>query len=69
MQLVPLEEVSETDWTVEEAVKWVMSGGLVMPPAVPFDRIHPVKMMTHEPATEAALATGAAESRGPDASK
>jgi uncharacterized membrane protein len=47
-QLVPLDEVSETGWTVEEAVKVVMSGGLVMPPVVRFDRIHPVKMMAHE---------------------
>jgi uncharacterized membrane protein len=49
-QLVPLEEVTETGWTVEEAVKIVMSGGLVMPPAVRFDRIHPVKMVIHEAA-------------------
>ncbi len=47
-QLVPLEEVSETGWTVEEAVKAVMSGGLVMPPAVRFERIHPVKMIAHD---------------------
>ncbi|HPD29499.1 MAG TPA: DUF502 domain-containing protein [Phycisphaerae bacterium] len=44
-QLVPLEEVSETDWTVEEAVKAVMSGGLVLPENVRFDRVHPVKMI------------------------
>jgi uncharacterized membrane protein len=52
-QLVPLDEVSETGWTVEEAVKVVMSGGLVMPPVVRFDRIHPVKMMAHENARAA----------------
>jgi len=46
MQLVPLDEVSETGWTVEEAVKAVMSGGLVMPEGVRFDRVHPVQMMT-----------------------
>ena len=48
MQLVPLEEVSETGWTVEEAVKAVMSGGLVMPLEVRFDRVHPVKTMVPE---------------------
>lgn len=53
-QLVPLEEVSETNWTVEEAVKVVMSGGLVMPPAVRFDRIHPVKLLAPEGESEAA---------------
>jgi uncharacterized membrane protein len=43
MEIVPLEEVSETGWTVEEAVKLLMSGGILSPPKVPFDRIHPVK--------------------------
>ena len=43
MQLVPLEDVSETDWTVEQAVKWVMSGGLIHPDLLPFDRVHPVR--------------------------
>lgn len=53
-QLVPLDEVTETGWTVEEAVKIVMSGGLVMPPAVRFDRIHPVKMIAPEDSDAAA---------------
>ncbi len=44
MQIVPLEEVSETGWTVEEAVKLLMSGGILSPPTVPFDKIRPVKM-------------------------
>jgi uncharacterized membrane protein len=44
MQLVPLEEVSETNWTVEEAVKWVMSGGILSPPTVAFDKKRPVKV-------------------------
>jgi uncharacterized membrane protein len=42
MQILPLEEVSETGWTVEEAVKLLMSGGILSPPKVPFDQIHPV---------------------------
>jgi len=44
MQIVPLEEVSETGWTVEEAVKLLMSGGILSPPKVPFDKIHPVQL-------------------------
>ena len=44
MQIVPLEEVSETGWTVEEAVKLLMSGGILSPPTVPFDKIHPVHL-------------------------
>lgn len=42
MQLVPLEDVSETNWSVEDAVKWVVSGGIVHPEQLPFDKIHPV---------------------------
>jgi uncharacterized membrane protein len=44
MQIVPLEEVSETDWTVEEAVKLIMSGGIISPPSVAFDHLHPVHL-------------------------
>lgn len=44
MQLVPLEAVSETDWSVEDAVKWVVSGGIVHPPELPFDKVHPVRV-------------------------
>ena len=43
MQIVPLDEVSETAWTVEEAVKLLMSGGVLSPPSVAFDKIHPVQ--------------------------
>jgi uncharacterized membrane protein len=42
MQILPLEEVSETGWTVEEAVKLLMSGGILSPSKVRFDRVHPV---------------------------
>lgn len=42
MQIVPLEEVSETKWSVEDAVKLLMSGGIISPPTVAFDHIHPV---------------------------
>ncbi|MHC5111617.1 MAG: DUF502 domain-containing protein [Planctomycetota bacterium] len=42
MQILPLDEVSETGWTVEEAVKVLMSGGILSPPKIPFDRVHPV---------------------------
>ena len=44
MQIVPLEEVSETNWTFEEAAKLVMSGGIISPPEIPFDRHHPVEL-------------------------
>jgi uncharacterized membrane protein len=44
MQLVPLDAVSETDWSVEDAVKWVVSGGIVHPAKLPFDKVHPVRV-------------------------
>lgn len=49
MQIVPLDEVSETHWTVEEAVKLLMSGGVLSPPTVPFDRVHPVQWKPPSP--------------------
>jgi len=43
MQIVPLERVSETTWTMEEAVKLLISGGIVSPSTVHFDKIQPVR--------------------------
>ncbi|NLX14253.1 MAG: DUF502 domain-containing protein [Phycisphaerales bacterium] len=43
MQIVPLEELSETNWTVEDAVKLLMSGGVISPPRVAFDKVRPVR--------------------------
>lgn len=43
MQILPLEDVSETGWSVEEAVKVLMSGGILSPPSIPFDRTHAVR--------------------------
>lgn len=42
MQIVPLEEVSETNWTFEEAAKLIVSGGIISPLQVPYDTIHKV---------------------------
>jgi len=44
MQIMPLEDVSEVDWSVEEAVKLLMSGGILSPPTVIYDKIRPVKI-------------------------
>ncbi len=43
MQIVPLDRVSETGWTMEDAVKLLMSGGIISPSKVVFDRIHEVR--------------------------
>ncbi|MCH7993838.1 MAG: DUF502 domain-containing protein, partial [Planctomycetes bacterium] len=44
MQIVPLDEVSATGWTVEEAVKVLMSGGILTPSKIPFDCVHPIEV-------------------------
>lgn len=43
MQLVPLDEVWETNWTVEQAVKWIMSGGIIHPSTLTFDQQRPIR--------------------------
>ena len=50
MQIVPLDEVSETDWSVDEAIKLLMSGGIISPPNVAFDKIHPVRWTAEDQA-------------------
>lgn len=40
-QIMPVEAVSETDLTVEDAVKLVMSGGVMAPSELPFDKMRP----------------------------
>jgi uncharacterized membrane protein len=44
MEIVPLENVSDTNWTVEEAVKLLMSGGILSPTKVSFDKINKVDL-------------------------
>lgn len=38
MELVPIERVTTTDWTLEEAMSFVMSGGTVSPTQVNYER-------------------------------
>lgn len=52
MQIVPLDRVSETTWTMEEAIKLLMSGGIVSPSTVNFDKIHPVRWPPEPKTTE-----------------
>ena len=66
MQIVPLDEVSETNWTVEEAIKLLMSGGVLSPPTVPFDKIHPVHWPGTRPAARSAAACTTDEQPAPE---
>lgn len=38
MELVPIERITTTDWTLEEAMSFVMSGGTVSPTQVNYER-------------------------------
>lgn len=42
LQVTPLESVSELDWTVEETVKRAMSGGILSPATIRYDKFYPV---------------------------
>lgn len=41
MELVPWDELIATDWTVEQAMTFVISGGTVSPDTIPYDAPHP----------------------------
>lgn len=43
LQIVPLEQVLETNWTPEEAVKRMMSAGIISPASVVFEKARPVQ--------------------------
>ena len=38
IELVPVEDLVETDWTIEQAMRFVMTGGTDAPPDLPFER-------------------------------
>lgn len=46
MQIVPVEEVSEIDMSIEEAAKLLVSGGVLAPSEMMFHRINPPKPTT-----------------------
>jgi uncharacterized membrane protein len=35
---VPVERLTPTDWTVDEAMAFIISGGAVSPDTIPFER-------------------------------
>jgi uncharacterized membrane protein len=38
LELVPVEDLTPTDWTVDQAMTFILSGGAVSPPSFPFDK-------------------------------
>lgn len=67
MQIVPVDELSETNWTVEEAVKLIMSGGIVSPPSIPFERPRPLGRIEvdEEPSQPVQIGSGMQPPNGP----
>jgi uncharacterized membrane protein len=37
LEIVPLDQVTSTDWTVDEALAFIMSGGAVAPDSMNYD--------------------------------
>jgi len=37
LEIVPLDQITPTDWTVDQAMSFIISGGAVAPDSVPFD--------------------------------
>jgi len=64
MQIVPLEDVSETNWTFEDAAKLVMSGGIISPASVPFEQVHPVDAASMKPPAKTVVSTAARKAGG-----
>jgi uncharacterized membrane protein len=38
LEIVPVELLTPTDWTVDQAMSFIISGGAVAPSSVPFTR-------------------------------
>jgi uncharacterized membrane protein len=38
LEIVPVESLTPTDWTVDEAMTFIISGGAVSPDTMPFSR-------------------------------
>jgi uncharacterized membrane protein len=36
LEIVPVENLVPTDWTVDQAMAFIISGGAVSPPSIPF---------------------------------
>lgn len=41
LEIVPVDKLTPTDWTVDEAMAFIISGGAVSPDVIPFDRAEP----------------------------
>ncbi len=39
LEVVPMEQLTPTDWTVDEAMTFIISGGAVSPDKIPFNRV------------------------------
>jgi len=47
LEIVPVERITPTDWTVDQAMSFIISGGAVAPESIPWDP--PAKPDGHAP--------------------
>lgn len=41
LEIVPIERLTPTDWSIDQAMKFIISGGAISPDRIPFNRIMP----------------------------
>lgn len=46
LEIVPLDKITPTDWTVDQAMSFIISGGAVAPDTIPFDPPRPAPRPT-----------------------
>jgi len=56
LQILPMERVTETDLTMEQAMSMIMTGGAVGPNTIRFSRLAPAAVKEIVPAKETAAA-------------
>lgn len=60
LEIVPVEKMTPTDWTVDQAMAFIISGGAVAPDAIPFDP-PAVRAAAQAQSTQASATHGEAE--------
>ncbi len=53
LEIVPVEKMTPTDWTVDQAMSFIISGGAVAPSTIPFSPPTPLASSTRTPAPPA----------------
>jgi len=49
LEIVPIENVVSTDWTIDEAMAFIVSGGAIAPATITYDRVPPESLTREDP--------------------